>query len=133
MKNFIISIVITLALICYFSFCGCTPMETQSADGYTPRYKGDSGPIIPGDGDLLADSIIEPGNTTEPPQSMGETEKTITETMTKTNKTITREKNKMDGIVLSFWHGVATVLIGETVALMVAVAWMKIKGKDNGK
>lgn len=34
----------------------------------------------------------------------------------------------MDGILLSYWHGVATVLICETVALMVAIAWMKIKG-----
>ena len=35
----------------------------------------------------------------------------------------------MDGILLSFWCGVATVLIGETVALMVAIAWMKIRGR----
>lgn len=34
----------------------------------------------------------------------------------------------MDGILLSYWHGVATVLIGETVVLMVAIAWIKIKG-----
>ena len=34
----------------------------------------------------------------------------------------------MDGILLSFWCGVATVLIGETVALMVAIAWIKFKG-----
>ena len=35
----------------------------------------------------------------------------------------------MEGILISFWHGVATVLIGETVALMVAIAWMKIRGR----
>ena len=36
----------------------------------------------------------------------------------------------MDGMLLSFWHGVAAVLIGETVCLMVACAWMKIRRKD---
>lgn len=35
----------------------------------------------------------------------------------------------MDGIILSFWHGVVAVLIGETSALMVAIAWMKIRNR----
>lgn len=128
MKNFIIAVVLLIALSIYFSFYGNAPVETAFQNGFGTQRKGDSGLIIPGDGDLLANTIIEPENALEPSQGMEETEETITETITNYNKTTTKEKNNMDGILLSFWHGVATVLIGETVALMVAIAWMKIKG-----
>ena len=36
----------------------------------------------------------------------------------------------MHDILIAFWHGVATVLIGETCALAVAAAWVRMKTKE---
>lgn len=128
MKNLIYTLVLSIALTVFFSCLGYYPTETKEDIGSGTQYKGDSGLIIPGDGELLADTIIEPESTPEPSQGMEETEEeTQTETIRNYNKTITKEKNNMDGMLLSFWHGVAAVLIGETVCLMVACAWMKIR------
>ena len=134
MKNIIIAVVLLIALSIYFSFFGNAPVETALQNGFGTQHKGDSGLIIPGDGDSLANTIIEPENASEPSRGMEETEVTkvtevtVSETEMVQKEITTKEKNNMDGILLSFWHGVATVLIGETVALMVAVAWMKIRG-----
>lgn len=38
----------------------------------------------------------------------------------------------MTEVMIAFWHGVASVLIGEASALLVAVAWMRIRGDRNG-
>lgn len=131
MKTLIYTLVLFLALTVFFSCLGYYPTETKENSGSGTQYKGDSGLIIPGDGELLADTIIEPESTPEPSQGMEETEEeTHTETLRNYNKTITKEKNNMDGMLLSFWHGVAAVLIGETVCLMVACAWMKIRRND---
>lgn len=132
MKTLIYTVVLSIALTVFFSCLGYYPTETKEKNGSGTQYKGDSGLIIPGDGELLADTIIEPESTPEPSQGMEETEeKTHTETIRNYNKTITKEKNNMDGMLLSFWHGVAAVLIGETVCLMVACAWMKIRKKGD--
>lgn len=140
MKNFVIAVMLLIALSLYFSCCGNTPLETALQNGFGTQYKGDSGLIIPGDGDSLANTIIEPENAPEPSVADKKkatdeetpvtevTEVTVSETEIVQTKITTKEKNNMDGILLSYWHGVATVLIGETVALMVAIAWMKIKG-----
>ena len=133
MKNFIIAVVLLIALSIYFSFFCNTPGEIALQNGFGTQYKGDSGLIIPGDGDSLANTIIEPENASEPLETFA-TDNSVGDKMSPTvaknatTENTTKEKNNMDGILLSFWHGVATVLIGETVALMVAIAWMKIKG-----
>ena len=36
-------------------------------------------------------------------------------------------QNRMNDVLLAFWHGVAVVLLGEAVALMIATAWIKIR------
>lgn len=133
MKNLIYTLVLTVTLTAFFSNLGYYPAETKESIGYGTQYKGDSGLIVQGDGELLADTIIEPENATEPTDAykMTSTEETfatdnsVGDKMTSTEIT-TKEKNNMDGMLLSFWHGVAAVLIGETVCLMVACAWMKI-------
>ena len=132
MKNLIYTLVLTVALTAFFSCLGYYPTKTKENIGSGTQYKGDSGLIIPGDGELLADTIIESESTPEPSQGMEETKeetKETEETSKETSKEV-KEKNKMDGMLLSFWHGVAAVLIGETVCLMVACAWMKIRRKD---
>jgi hypothetical protein len=130
MKDFISAVIVTIGLIVLVSFCDIRTTE-QTGNGYGTQYKGDSGLIIPGDGELLADTIIEPESTPEPSQAE-KTEVTEENTATQEIQTeiITKEKNNMDGMLLSFWHGVAAVLIGETIALMVACAWMKIRKGD---
>ena len=42
------------------------------------------------------------------------------------------ENATMNEVMIAFWHGVASVLIGEASALLVALAWMKIRGEWNG-
>lgn len=136
MKNLIYTLVLTIALTAFFSCLGYYPTETKENSGSGTQYKGDSGLIIPGDGELLADTIIEPETATEPLQTevVSEmeiaTEPTVSEMEMVQNEIKTKEKNNMDGMLLSFWHGVAAVLIGETVCLMVACAWMKIRRGD---
>lgn len=126
MKNFVIAVMLLIALSLYFSCCGNTPLETALHNSFGTQYKGDSGLVVPADGDLLADAIIiEPELVPELSQTIEETkeEKAISKELTPKEK----EYNNMEGMLLSFWHGVAAVLIGETAALMIALAWMKIK------
>lgn len=134
MKNLIYTLVLSIALTVFFSCLGYYPTETKENIGSGTQYKGDSGLIIPGDGELLADTIVAPASTPEPSEAVvvknATTEPTVSEMEMVQNEIKTKEKNKMDGMLLSFWHGVAAVLIGETVCLMVACAWMKIRRGD---
>lgn len=151
MKNFVLATILTAALIGLFSWIDyrqqmfdCVnywqPTE-PTGNGSGTKRKGDSGLILPGDGESPADTFIEPESIpeqAEDEQASGSEVTKVTSDKNKRQKTSDRkqaiseelkeEHNKMNDIVLSFWHGVATVLIGETVALMVAVAWMKIRG-----
>ena len=141
MKNFLFALVITAALIGLFSWMDYRqPMAMGNGSG--TKHKGDSGLILPGGGNEMANASIEPGSI---PEQTAETEVVVSkieitidatdsemESVVSSEK-ITEGKSNMNDIVLSFWHGVATVLIGETVALMVAVAWMKIRGGKDGK
>lgn len=131
MKTLIYTLVLTIALSVFFSCLGYYPTEVKENNGYGTQHKGDSGLIIPGDGELLADTIIGPESTPEPLQGVEETKEETETTEEIQTEIITKEINNMDGMLLSFWHGVAAVLIGETVALMVATAWMKIRRKDD--
>lgn len=141
MKNFLFALAITAALIGLFSWMD-SRQPLEMGNGYVPKHKGDSGLILPGDGNEMANASIEPWSSPEQElatdNSVGDK---LTPTADKTEAVATSEKiteeHNMNDIVLSFWHGVATVLIGETVALMVAVAWMKIRcakmdGDGNG-
>ena len=136
MKNFLFALAITAALIGLFSWMDYRqPMEPGNGSG--TKHKGDSGLILPSGGNEMANASIEPGSI---PEQTAETEVVVSKIEITTDATvsemenvvssekITEGKSNMNDIVLSFWHGVATVLIGETVALMVAVAWMKIRG-----
>ena len=135
MKTLIYTLVLTIALTAFFSCLGYYPKEDTRNIGSGTQYKGNSGLIIPGGGELLADTIIEPENATEQldGDELTPTDSTTVSEMEMVQTEITtKEKNNMDGMLLSFWHGVAAVLIGETIALMVACAWMKIRRSDDG-
>lgn len=132
MKNFLFALAITAALIGLFSWMDYRqPMAMGNGSG--TKHKGDSGLIVPGVGNEMANASIEPGSIQEQTVAYknSATEVRTEESKAESEETtqeLKEEHNSMNDIVLSFWHGVATVLIGETVALMVAVAWMKIRG-----
>jgi hypothetical protein len=135
MKDLIIAAVLLMALIINFSFCGYSPMEIVNGSG--THQKGDSGLIVPGKGDALAKTIIEPESIPERSERADKAETAeVTEVTEVTSEVIhteniRKDKVKMEGMLISFWHGVAAVLIGETSALMVAIAWMKIRGNKD--
>ena len=85
--------------------------------------------VLPGGGADMAEVIVQKQMEERQGLSEDADEHKTEEIPTKTEMEV---KSKMENVVLAFWHGVATVLLGETVALMVAVAWIKIRGKDNG-
>ena len=124
----------TLILIAFFSSI-YTPFEPVSSVGYGDKKPGDSGMVLPGKGSKPAEIMSEsPQNktaektdsfvvTSEETEPTEENEEIHTET-------IKEEHNKVDGLMLAFWHGVAAVLIGEASALLVALAWSKIRGNE---
>lgn len=133
--DFVVSLILTIVLIVCFSYFRCCPMERQNGPGV--QQKGDSGLILPGEGEEMAEVNFvtdnKAGDKKEPTADKNEVVVSKTENTTKakseeTTQEIKEEQKKVEGLVLSFWHGVAAVLIGETVALMVACAWMKIRG-----
>jgi hypothetical protein len=124
-------------LVAAFSFSDYRPTEKPNGNGYGTKHKGDSGLILPGDGEEMANTNIEPESIPELPEKTEvaykntateettEERKSESEETTKENK---EEHNKVNEMIIAFWHGVAAVLIGEASALMVAFAWMKIRG-----
>jgi hypothetical protein len=134
MKNAIVVALLFIVLVAYFSFV--CPYPTDAPNGIGPRYKGDSGMVIPGGSDLPVEVIVEPVVQESPSeQSKGESteyEPTEANEETRTEPVSKEEHRNMNGMLLAFWHGVAAVLIGEISALLVALAWSKIGGDNDG-
>lgn len=137
MKELFISLIATLVLMAFFSSI-YTPFEPVSSVGYGDKKPGDSGMVLPGKGSKPAEIMSEsPQNnrltsektdsfvvTSEEPEPTEESEATSEDT----SEEIKEEQNKVDGLIIAFWHGVGAVLIGEASALLVALAWSKIRG-----
>lgn len=156
MKNFISTMIITAALIALVSYFDYRPTERANGGGYGMRREGNSGPVIPGGGELVAEvsalpkppakpADSEPAEKTEPGETSsaisstetqgaaeGMAEEITEETTEKITDAIKEEQSKVNGMIIAFWHGVAAVLIGEASALLVAFVWMKIRGGTNG-
>ena len=129
MKRIVLSFLLTAALTALVSYIDYRPSEKPTGDGYVPMFEGDSGLILPGDGEEVANTSIEPGSIpeTESTEKFAHTSvKSVCENYDQNQQEITEEYNNMN--ILEFWHGVAAVLIGEASALLVAFAWMKIRG-----
>ncbi len=127
MKDLIVSLILATLLIQLFS---TVPMvDMLPSGGVGTQYAGDRGMVLPGGGADMAEVIVQKQMEERQGLSEDADEHKTEEIPTKTEMEV---KSKMENVVLAFWHGVATVLLGETVALMVAVAWIKIRGKDNG-
>lgn len=139
MKNFIFSVFLLCVLTALVSWVDYRPTEKLHGYGPGTEHKGESGLVVPGDGEEMANTNIEPGSIPEPPEDEQEggtqvmddiktqIEKIKTGITPYSPEEITMEElNKMD--ITAFWHGVAAVLIGEASALMVAFAWTKLRG-----
>ena len=123
MKDFFISLLVLALLILLFSTATFPEDTAPMLAGIGKQYPGDYGMVLPGGGADIAEVVTETAahraQTHKPSEGTDEAKKG-----TKTKNEM-EAQNKMDGM-LDYWAGVATVLIGETVALMVAAAWMKI-------
>lgn len=136
MKDLLISLILTAILILLFSGLPVAGDMELLRGGIVPEHPGVSGMVLPGGGaDMAEASQKTEARGEEPheaPDGSCEAEKEI---QTETKMEV---QSNMDGM-LFYWQGVATVLIGETVALMIAAAWMKIyiwmksRGGGDGK
>lgn len=135
LKDFALAVVVLAALVFLFS--------TQPAMVVPPwwgcfgdDYPGDRGMILPGDGNEMPEAVMQMDEQTASDQMKENQMRTGKDPGTagpypvgKENiYKVYKEGNSVGEMVLVFWHGVAAVLIGETAALMVAAAWLKIKG-----
>jgi hypothetical protein len=128
-KEVLLTIVVTAILIAVFSYLNLPAKEIKKPSAM--KFKGDSGSVIPGDGKATEDPVTQEKTetVTEETEEVTEVTEAISEGKSEEIHTVIKEKhNKMDGMLISFWHGVAAVLIGEASALMVAYIWMKIRG-----
>lgn len=131
MKDFAAAVLIVAVLSGIFSF-GTSPAEDMgSRIGVWPKHPGEQGAVIPGNGDAVPDAMVV--SEAEPDVKNAEAERTSGEAPDVPQNPETFEENKkeeregMAEVLTAFWHGVASVLIGETAALMVAIAWLKIR------
>ena len=134
MKTIIIYLLATIVLIVLFSTYGSSAIVPQSGGGM-PTHLGNSGMAVPGDGKEFPESM-----TVEPPKGTEGTEETngisassdadkkdSDESNHKIINKVLRKETSMNEMVLAFWHGVVSVLIGEASAIMVVAVWNKIK------
>jgi hypothetical protein len=144
MKDLAVGLVVTVILIAFFSSAGYQSDMDQTL-GPVGKHPGDSGPVLPGGGSeqVAAVAAPEPRRPTEPDptdQETAERKTTPAEAAQETQPTTEQEESEtMNDSLLLIWNGVAAVLIGETMAIILATvvlklatAWMKIKGdKDD--
>lgn len=131
MKDFLIGIVLTAALIVAFSKCAPI-LPTQTAHGVYPTEPGEGEITLPGGGDGAAEMMAEAERHSiqeQDEQCAEETEAVESEENVQQQKE--EQGNCMNDIIIAFWHGVAAVLIGEACALAlglcIAVAWLRRK------
>ena len=132
MKDFLIAVVGTFVLSLVLSVFYTSDLY-PAQNGFGTQYPGESGVVLPGGGALPAQVIPEASD--EEPQT--ETGPAREEIPAATDQTTTCEEceeyegkeadSNMGELLISFWHGVAAVLIGETCALAMAAVWLRMK------
>lgn len=124
MKDYIIGLVLTAALLLFFSRAEYLPAERSGT-----QTAGEASPVLPGSGSEPVELVIQIAETPEAARNESqETAATETETEEATEaESIKEEQKNMTDMLIVFWHGVAAVLIGETSVLVVAIAWLKVR------
>jgi hypothetical protein len=132
MRDIFTALLLTAALVVLFSSMDC-PAVDLVAGGSGYQRPGESEIILPGKGaePVNRAAPAPPQQTTSAAQPEQQGEETATPAEERPLAEKTKEEN-MD-IIIAFWHGVATVLLGEAAALLVAAAVLRIKGAKDGK
>ena len=132
MRNFLVAVLVTVVLTLIFSYTQLPEMIMPS-DGMGPKYPGNSGMVLPGKGAkparMMARELIK--NDRESGEQVRTAQREDTEEEQARPEKEMEVTKTMNEIMIAFWHGVAAVLIGEAAALLVAVAWMKIREDRN--
>ena len=122
MKDAIIGILLTAALIALFS-AYAPILPTQTACGVYPTMPGEGEITLPGGGAGAAEMMAnaEKHSSTKQGEQCSVESETVDgeENRQRENK---EQSNRMNEIIIAFWHGVAAVLIGEACALALVVA-----------
>ena len=134
MKDFFYSILLAAVLSAALSFGDFSALPMPS-DGMGPKRPGNSGMVLPGKGadpaHMNSPELVRNDRPSGDWIQSAETQTSSDETAQPENE---KEENAaMNEVMIAFWHGVASVLIGEASALLVALAWMKIRGGKDGK
>lgn len=132
-RDVLCAVLLVIVLAAVFSLADPTAVFMPS-NGSNPEWPGNSGTELPGNGTDFVDIIfVDPTQS----KSLPDAQTQLAETQAAFNKADDLKNKKedstsMDEMVIAFWHGVASVLIGEANALLVAMAWSKIRGERNG-
>ena len=140
MKDALAGIALAAALAVVFSFLG-PGIPSKESIGTGTQTPGDFGPILPGDGDFLAELPPETSGNEDPgkelhPEQPGKEKLSHQKAAGKAGQFHSNESKEDHADMcemLAFWHGVAAVLIGESCALMVAAACLRMKIRADRK
>lgn len=128
MRQLLSGLAITFALIVLFSTINLPGYNTPQ-QGSGTQHKGNSGLTLPGDGEQMAElNFVTDNKVGDKKTPTDEKISTVQKESEEISEELKEEHNKVDGLIIAFWHGVAAVLIGGAGALVVAWAWMKIRG-----
>lgn len=130
MKSVIQTLIVTAGLIIMFSTSHPLGNASKPMGSVGTQYPGDSGIVIPGDGADFTRLVIQPEASKKEVQKTSEGSdevKNETRAENETQPGIEMEvQSKMGDMMLAFWHGVASVLIGEAAAIVVAAVYKRI-------
>lgn len=107
-----------ITALCALEFTGVLP----PIGNYGTEYPGNMGATMPGNG-AEPEEIFSPEIT--PTQTPAEPAAAETQVPPEPPQEFTKENEPMNDMLLGFWHGVAAVLIGETAALIIAIACLR--------
>lgn len=135
MKDLLISLLAVVVLTLLFSTDCFREDIPPLVDGNIPKYPGDSGAVLPGNGAEIVE-VVTP-ETQQPTEGATEGEQESSAAREGIHIEITKEKEDsmnelMAAALIGAAAGVAALLLGEAAALLVAAAWKKIRGGKDG-
>lgn len=130
MKTAIQSLIVTVGLIILFSTGHPLGNTFKPLGSVGTQYPGDSGIVIPGDGADFAKLVIQPEASKKEVQKPSEGSDEVKNEAPAENETTSEiemeVQSKIGDMMLAYWHGVASVLIGEAAAIVVVIAYKKL-------
>jgi len=130
MKDLLISLLAVAVLTLLFSTDGFREDIPPLLDGNSPKYPGDSGTVLPGNGSDSVEVIMPESQQPTDCETEGKQESSTAREEIHTENTKEKEDSMNEltaAALIGAAAGVAAVLLGETAALLVATAWLKIR------